>query len=92
MKLKSTDILRRNTAMLSSSMDNEMVMMSIDQGEYYGLNSIGARIWDLLENPLNISDLVKLLTQEFEVSEEDCLNDILPFLESMVEKKILFVE
>jgi hypothetical protein len=90
--LEPKTILRRNSSMLASSMDDEMVMMSIDQGEYYGLNNIGARIWHLLENPLSIDDLVKLLTKEFEVSEADCFNDIFPFLESLIEKKILFAE
>ena len=39
----------RNDDIIFSDMGEETVMMSIDKGEYYGLDPVGRRIWELLD-------------------------------------------
>ena len=43
---------------LSSRVDNELVILNIDKGEYNGLDEIGSDVWSNLETPLIVSDLV----------------------------------
>ena len=44
--------LSRNSDILHAPVGSEeAVMMSIDAGRYYGVNAVGARIWELLEPP-----------------------------------------
>jgi hypothetical protein len=84
--------LKRNPAMVTSNIDGEIVMMSVDNGEYYGLDEIGTRIWNLLENTIAINELVDNLTEEFEVEKEDCTRDTLEFLHDLLSKHLLLVE
>jgi len=72
-------------------MDNETVMMSIENGEYYGINSVGSRIWELLDQPRSILELTDLLLEEFDVPENECQQDVMEFVEKLVEKKLLIV-
>ena len=77
--------------MVSSSMDGETVMMSIENGEYYGLDPIGSRIWEIIENPIEVTKLIEMLLDEFEVSREQCQEDTLEFLNHLFEKKLLTI-
>ena len=89
MKLTEKTIIQRNTDILASDIDGEKVMMSIQQGEYYGLGKTGSFIWDHIEQPISINDLVDLITEKYEVSKEQCLNDIMPFLNDLAEKQLI---
>ncbi len=81
--------IQRNSEMVSTKMDGETVMMSIDNGEYYGLDSIGSRIWEILEKPIRVNALIEELLNEFEVDKEQCEADTLGFLNQLLEKKLL---
>jgi len=82
-------ILQRKADMLFNAIDGEVVMLSIENSEYYGMDKVGSRIWELLEQPLSLNDLVKKLMEEYEVSEEQCALDTLEFLRTLTEKKLL---
>jgi hypothetical protein len=90
--IKPQTYIKRNPEMVTSNIDGEIVMMSIDQGEYYGLDEIGSRIWELLENPITLEQLINKLIEEFEVDEETCKSDTLDFLNQMLEKNIVFIQ
>jgi len=75
--------------MVTSTLDGEIVMMSVDNGEYYGLDEIGTRIWELLEKPIVIDNLINCLTNEFEVDRQECEQDTLDFLEDMFSRKLI---
>jgi len=77
---------------VASDIDGETVMMSIQNGEYYGLDDIGSRIWELIEKPVKVSDLIDTLLEKFDVDRETCERDVLKFLNELNEDKILEVE
>lgn len=94
--MKSTfsqqDIVQRNPDLLSSQIDGEIIMMNMHDGNYYGLNEIASRIWELIEKPIVYSDLIKALLAEFDVTEEACSNDVSTFLAQLAEKKLIVIE
>ncbi len=87
--LKMDSKLSRNADIIFSDMDGETVMMSIDNGEYYGINPIGSRIWNALETPHTPSEIIDMLLPHFDVTRDQCARDVIPFLERMVEKGII---
>ena len=89
MKLTEKTIIQRKTDILASDIDGEKVMMSIQQGEYFGLGKTGSFIWDHIEQPIAIKDLVDLITEKYDVNKEQCLNDIMPFLNDLAEKQLI---
>ncbi len=82
-------ILQRKPGMLFNEIDGEVVMLSIENSEYYGMDKVGSRIWQLLENPMSFKDLVAKLMEEYEVTEEQCRQETLDFVKKMTEKKLL---
>ena len=80
MRFGSEDRLSRVQNLLSTELDQETVLMSIDAGAYYGLEGPARSIWEILETPLTFSALVDRLVEEYRVSPEACAADLERFL------------
>jgi hypothetical protein len=91
-ELNKDTFVQRNPKLLSNQMDGEIVMMSIDNGEYYGLDEIGSRIWELMEKPVSLHSLAEQLMAEFDVDYEDCLRDTKEFLTDLFDKDLVLVK
>ncbi len=89
---KSIDLnakIVRNLEIVSSSMDSDTVMLSIEMGEYYGTNPVGSRIWELLEQPCTPVGICDILVEEYNVPVEECRQDVLDFVGQLFEKKLV---
>jgi Coenzyme PQQ synthesis protein D (PqqD) len=84
--------LSRVQNLLSTELDQETVLMSIDAGAYYGLEGPARSIWEILETPLTFSALVDRLVTEYRVSPEICAADVEKFLAEMEREGLLRVE
>lgn len=89
MSLQMNSIIRRNPEIVHSDMDGETVMMSINEGNYYGLNGVGSQIWDLLEQEMSMDAICTELLRSFDVEEEQCRSEVLAFLEEMACNKVI---
>lgn len=87
-----TIVHRRKDGLLVSELGKEVVMMDIDNGNYIGLNETGKVIWDLIEEPVKVDDLVSRLLEKFHINKEECSTDTLAYLNKMEEQKILAVD
>lgn len=89
MKITPNTIIHRNNDILTSDLDGEKVMMSIQRGEYYGLGKTGTFIWDHINEPIAIKDLVLLITEKYKVDKNNCFEDIAPFIIDLIEKELI---
>jgi hypothetical protein len=78
--------------MLSTELDQETILMSIDAGAYYGLEGVARSIWENLETPLTFSALVDRMVKEFQVAPDTCSADLERFLAEMEREGLLHVE
>lgn len=75
---------------LSSKIDEEVILMSIEADSYFGLDPVGSHIWDLLSRqPATVDELVILLTQEYEIDEGTCRKDVQVFIDDMSTRKLI---
>lgn len=72
-----------------SDMDGEKVMLSIQKGKYYNLGEMGGRIWDLMESPISVTQLVSLLITEYEVEQAECEDQVVYFCERLLEEDLI---
>jgi hypothetical protein len=64
-------------------MGDEVVVLDLGSGTYYGLDDLGARIWTLMEQPVALATIREAIMSEYEVDAETCERDILAFLNKM---------
>lgn len=91
MTITESSQLTRNPDIVSSEIDGETVMMDIDFKRYFGMTEIGTRVWQLLESQITFEHLCVKLTEEFDVSQQRCAEDMLPFLQNLEKNQMLFV-
>lgn len=76
---------RRATAAVDAVVDGQTVVLSPRDFSYHALDPVGARVWQLLSDPCSLDELVGTLCGEFEVTDERCRADVVPFLDRMVD-------
>lgn len=81
--LTPTSRVVRSDEFITSTVDNELVMMSLEKGTYYGLDAIGSQIWENIATPITIEALCQKLVAQFEVNPEECQTDVLTFLNEL---------
>lgn len=86
MSLSLEQKITRHPDMLSAEIGGEAVMMSIEKGAYFGLNPIATRIWDLIDQPRSIAELIETITAEYEVSGQQCAADVQEFVADMIKR------
>jgi hypothetical protein len=68
---------------ISSDLGGEAVILNLKTGVYHGLNEVGAKIWNLIQQPSSVSDIKQTLLQEYEVEPQQCDRDLLELLENL---------
>jgi hypothetical protein len=68
---------------ITSQLGDESVMLNLKDGMYYGLDTIGTRIWGLLDQPIAIRDICFVIQNEYEVSPADCEQAVLALIRDM---------
>ena len=92
MRLTTQSVIIKNKSVLENEIDGEKIMLNMDKGEYYGMDKIASRIWELLNEEIEIEKLIQKLLEEFEIDYETCKNDVLEFLDGMLKKNLIVLK
>lgn len=76
-------IIVMDSEQVSSDIGDEIVILNPLNGEYYGLNPVGALVWKLAQSPIKVSAVRDAILEAFEVEPEECERDLLELLEDM---------
>jgi len=63
----------------------ESVLLDLSSENYFGLNEVGTRIWQLLQSGFSVGDTVDALTREFEVQRVTAESDLDELLGRLVQ-------
>lgn len=70
---------------VSCEVANEAVLLSMRDGEYYGLNEVAASIWRLLQQPRTVLEIRDILLDEYsDIGPDECERAVLGFLGEMI--------
>ena len=75
-----------------SDMDGEKVMLSVHQGKYYNLGTTGGAIWELIQSPTSVLQLIEILTTEYAVQQTECQQQVFSFLELLLQEGLIRIE
>jgi hypothetical protein len=74
-----------------TEIDGECVILNVASGYYFCLDDIGSKIWELIENPKKVSDIVERLREEYTVKHSECITDTLSFLKGLFDDDLITV-
>lgn len=88
-ELQPHTLIGRNQDLVSTDLDGEIVLMSIERGNYYGLESTARRIWELLDTPVSLATLCATLSREYAAPAEVIESDVRKFVAKMAQETIV---
>ena len=77
---------------VSSDLAGESVILNLKTGMYFGLNEVGASVWNLLQQPRSVTDICTQILDEYEVDSEQCERDILTLLNELIESDLIEIK
>lgn len=77
---------------VSCAVADEAVLLSMRDGEYYGLNEVATRIWSLIRQPTTLRQVKTVLLEEFaDVDAAECERALFHFLAEMISLNLVDV-
>jgi Coenzyme PQQ synthesis protein D (PqqD) len=80
---------RRRERILVQSVAGKQVLLDLDDGQYYALDEVSGRIWDLCDGANSVAAVVAAVCREYDAPVETVEEDVAGFLGEMVEAKLL---
>jgi len=77
---------------VSCDLVEEAALLNLKDGVYYGLNPVGARIWNLLQKPITAGEILEVIIEEYDVEKDIAQADLMELLEQLLEKELVKVE
>jgi hypothetical protein len=89
--LSDTSLITATQEQVSSDLAGESVILNLKSGVYYGLNAVGASVWNLVQQPKTLSQVRDALLEEYEVDGDVCDRDLRTILTELYEAGLIEV-
>ena len=71
------------------NLGEEMVILNLVSGTYFGLDPVGARIWELIGEDKTLAEVCEVILEEYDVSREALERDTLKLVEDLLAKELI---
>jgi hypothetical protein len=89
--LNLNSIVQRAPDVIAAESGHDLVMVSVTKGLYYGISDVARGIWEAIEHPKKVSDLIDDLTASYRIDRETCVRETISFLESLRSEELVQV-
>ena len=90
-KLNLNSVVQRNSDVIAAKAGEDVVMVHIENGQYYGVSEIAREIWQAIDRPKKVSDLIGDLVANYNVDRALCEKETLLFLNELLNERLLQV-
>jgi hypothetical protein len=84
--------IRRNSDILAAGVGTETILLDPTDWTYVTLNETAARIWEALDEPRSVEEVVESLVRDYEVDRTTCDREVATFVREMSGRGLLVVE
>ena len=74
---------------ISCDLGGEAAILNLKTGVYYGLDPVGARIWELLLTPKTFAQIRDAILSEYDVEPGPCERDLRDLLEKLTAERLV---
>jgi len=90
--MKLSDKISVPPQVMARKVGEETVLLDLASGTYFGLDPVGARIWQLIEGGKSLAQVCDVMVEEYDVTREVLERDALTLTAELVEKKLISVD
>jgi hypothetical protein len=77
---------------VSCDLVGEEVILNLQSGIYYGLNPVGARVWNLIQKPTTVNTVLENLLEAYEVAPPRCESDLFALLLDLAARNLIVID
>ena len=77
---------------VSCDLSGEAAILNLKTSVYFGLNTVGASIWKLIQEPRKVSEIRDAIVEEYDVEPGLCEADLLALLQELLDKDLIEVK
>ena len=71
---------------VSTDLGGEAVILGLQDGIYYGLEAVGARIWTLIQEPRTLGAVRDAILSDYDVDTESCECDVRALVADLIDR------
>ena len=90
--LSGTTVLRVADDVLTRTAGTETVLLDLDSEEFFGLDGVGARVFELFGQPRSVDDVIDTLSGEYDVDRPTLATDVTDLVTDLVAQKLLVID
>ncbi len=79
----------RGERILVQGASDKLVLLNLDSGEYFSLNEVGGKIWELCDGTRSVSEIVSAICQAYDAPAETVETDVLELLEELAGERLV---
>jgi hypothetical protein len=91
MQITSDSTVVPTRRQVSADLGEEVILLHLENGLYFGLENVGARIWKLLQKPVRVKEIERALLEEYDVEPETCHAEVVNLLNKLIDQKLVEV-
>ncbi len=76
---------------VSSDLGEEVAILDLNAGVYYGLDAVGALVWDLIQKPRTVAEVRDAVVSEYDVESDRAGRDLLALLQDLADEGLIEV-
>jgi hypothetical protein len=76
---------------MARQVGNETVILDLASGTYFGLDPVGARVWQLIGQGKSLAEICDALLDEYDVTRETLEHDVIDLAEKLLQKGLVSV-
>ena len=92
MAISTENVVVASEEHVSADLDSESVILSLKNGTYYGLDPLGAHIWELIQEPRQVLEVRDAILSEYDVGAEQCETDLIALLDQLKSEGLIEVK
>lgn len=89
MSVTIDSVLVRDQYLAATDLGGQIVVLNVHTDTYVSLNAVASDIWTMLSEPRRVGDILEFLLQRHDVDGETLSRDVLPFLQTMIERRLV---
>jgi len=81
-----------SSEILAQEVDGETVLLDLRSENYFGLDEVGTRIWQLLQQQKQLQKVFNIMLQEYDVDAKQLQDDLNDLLDKLIDEGLITVE
>ncbi|NMF07942.1 PqqD family protein [Clostridium beijerinckii] len=82
----------KNLSLIETRKNNELIILNMNNGKYYGLQDTSLEIWDLIEECNNEKELLNRVLNLYNEDKDVITKEIKEFISNLVREELIIYE